>query len=205
MSTMNDPHVEKLFYVVDNDDWLDYGSAEAPPEEEGFRLLVEDKMVCFEMKEHYPTVAAAREVIDSYVAGWELDTDLKEGPGRFRLRFHCSKVVDRNPLPLPPGKVVASGTPIKVIATLGQAVGRVTEAPPKPFPGPSKGLNLTANDPAVITMMHRYEGYIRGRESLLGMAYFCLTVLESRVCKPKRKNVAADYSIDYEVLKKLEH
>lgn len=31
MSTMNDPHVEKLFYVVDNDDWLDYGSAEAPP------------------------------------------------------------------------------------------------------------------------------------------------------------------------------
>ena len=67
MSTMNDPHVEKLFYVVDNDDWLDYGSAEAPPEEEGFRLLVEDKMVCFEMKEHYPTVAAAREVIDSYV------------------------------------------------------------------------------------------------------------------------------------------
>lgn len=54
-------------------------------------------------------------------------------------------------------------------------------------------------------MMHRYEGYIRGRESLLGMAYFCLTVLESRVCKPKRKNVAADYSIDYEVLKKLEH
>lgn len=33
---MNDPHVEKLFYVVDNDDWLDYGSAEPPPKKKDF-------------------------------------------------------------------------------------------------------------------------------------------------------------------------
>ena len=177
-----------MFFVVENDAWLDYGSAEGiPPDEEGFRLLLEDKMVCFEMKEHYPTAGAAKEVIDRYVAEWELDTDLKEGPGRFRLGFHHSEVVDRNPLPPSPGTVVGAVTVIK--------------APPKPFPWPSPGLNLAANDPDVVTMRHRYAEYQQGRESLPGMAYFCLTVFESRASD--RQKAASDYSISRKVLGKV--
>ena len=199
---MNDPHVEKLFYVVEKDDWIDYSSAEGLfREEDGFRLQVEDKMVCFEMKEHYPTVEAALEVIDRYVRNWELDTGLKEEPGRFRLRFQRSKVKDRNPLPLPPGSRVGYGTPIIAIATLGEATGTT---PPRPFPLPSEGLNLDASDPDVDTMYHRYEGYILRRESLPSMAYFCLTVLESLASdKPYRQKAASEYSISSKVLKKI--
>ena len=204
---MNDPHVEKMFYIVENDDWIDYGNAEGVHlEEEGFRLLVEDKMVCFEMKEHYPTVEAAKEIIDRFVAEWELDTDLKEGPDRFRLRFHSSEVVDRNPLLLPPGTVVGSGTPLTASFSFEASVGAVTvtKAPPKPFPWPRQGLNLAANDRDVIVMNHHYAYYMRGRASLPVMAYFCLTMLEFRASgKPKRKKAACEYSIDVEVLDKV--
>jgi hypothetical protein len=53
-------------------------------------------------------------------------------------------------------------------------------------------------------MWQRYEGYLKGRESLLAMAYFCLTVVESSVgLGSQRKRAAERYRIETRVLAKL--
>jgi hypothetical protein len=55
--------------------------------------------------------------------------------------------------------------------------------------------------PDVETLWYRYEGYVQGRELLLGMAFACLTFLEAQV--RGRANVAKTYAIDVAILSKL--
>ena len=51
------------------------------------------------------------------------------------------------------------------------------------------------------SLWHRYRGYLEGREPLLTMAYFCLTVLE--ITAGGRQQAAAMYNISKSVLNTL--
>lgn len=55
--------------------------------------------------------------------------------------------------------------------------------------------------PDVSTLWDRYRGHVGGREPLLAMGYFYLTVLEGGA--GRRANAAAKYRIDGAVLNKL--
>ena len=62
---------------------------------------------------------------------------------------------------------------------------------PSQYLAPPQNFCVT---PDVETLWTRYEGYLRGREPLLPMAYFCLTVIEAayngRANAAKHLNVA---------------
>ena len=62
----------------------------------------------------------------------------------------------------------------------------------------SRRLSFT---PDAATVANRYQGYREGREPLLAMAYFCLTVLEAGA--GGRREAAATYKIHESVLGKL--
>jgi hypothetical protein len=66
------------------------------------------------------------------------------------------------------------------------------------YPSPPKHFRV---NPDVDTLWHRFEGYAQGREPLLSMAYFCLTLLEARA--GDRKNVETMYKVHKKILDRL--
>lgn len=197
---MNDPHVIALFYHIKHGDSVDYSNAEPfIREEKAFRLEVKDKQVRFELKDHYASEEEARKAIEHYIRTWEFTVGLDRGPGCFRLRFDLAQIKDRNPTP---GVVEVSCT-----ARAGAPTARISATVDLfAYPPPPSGIKLT---PDVQTMYDRYMGYRQGREPLTGMAYFCLTILESSTkknCKKNHRMVAAEmYGIEPKVLNDIGH
>ena len=192
---MNDPHVVALTYSIEHGSSVDYSNASPiGHEEEGFKIRVEDKQVRFELKEHYATVKAAREAVEPYIRSWELDASLGRQPGNFKLTFDRPEIIDRNPTPgiVSIGFYARAGTPsVSMSATVTRS-----------YPQPPTGITLESEDPDVQTMYARYEGYCQRRELLASMAYFCLTMLETRLCRG-RQSAANKYEIDKNVLNRV--
>ena len=189
---MNDPQVVALIYHIEHGDSVSYEIAKPfVRDEPAFRVKVKDEEVCFKLKEHYAKEAEARKSIDEYIRAWELDAGLRHGPDYFKLKFDRAKIVDRNPTP---GEIslsanITSGAP-RMSATL-------TIAPPD-YPSPPSSLSIDAN---VQTMYDRYINHLRGRESLVSMAYFFLTIFEDTA--KTRKAAAQYYKIGSRVLNKI--
>ena len=202
--TMNNPHVNALVFGIEHGPALSYSDdAQAIDHDEpGFRVILKDRTVRFELNEHYATTGKARERVRPYVRNWEMDAGLDGRPGDFRLEFQQAEVIDRSP-PLPtPGGTSISATFTAPTPTLRASLSVVSPS----YPPPPSGLTLKADDPDVKTMYDRLSGYYSNREPLPSMAYFCLTMLEYR--RPgrgsqQRRNAAAHYHISKKVLKEI--
>ena len=195
---MNDPHVVALHYNIEHASWIDYSKAD-PLEfrEQAFEVSVADKRVRFAMNDHFATEQQARDAVEDFIRGWELDAALARGPGVFKLRFDKSDIVDRNPTP---GVIRVRVNPIGVAVSLSQPHATVS---PRDFPKPpSTGLTPS---PDVESMFFRYAGYREGREPLATMAYFCLDVLLATTGKRKGrlKAAAKRYRVSQRVLNRL--
>ena len=202
--TMNDPHVDALVFRIEHGPAVSY-SAGAPPiehEEPGFRVMLKDRTVRFELKEHYATKKEARERVGPYVRNWEMDAGLNGRPGDFRLEFQEAVVIDRSPPPPTPGTCNLVAPLTVPTPTVRASLSVVSPS----YPPPPSGPTLDADDPDVATMYHRLSGYYSNREPLPSMAYFCLTVLElpfrgSR--NVRRTATGAHYYIDKKVLDEI--
>ena len=191
---MNDPHVVALVYRFADDRSVDY--SEAPPldhEDEQFRLHIEGQLVCFELKEHCATLEAARTVVEPYIRNWELDAGLRTR--RFKLRFERPEIVDRSPTPGTKGlsAYVSSGESSTQAAVAVVALE---------YPRPPSGLTLDPDNRDVLTMYHRYTGYLEKREPLTSMAYFCLTMLTEYLSKG-REAAASEYRIERKIFDEI--
>jgi hypothetical protein len=182
---MNDPHVSVLVYRVRHDETVSYNKA-SPLECETaiFKVSVKSCEARFEMKEHFPTVEQAREVVEPFIDQWEFAAALDRDPGEFELVFLDAVVEERNP---PPGVVLApqSGALILLGESASLVVGRST------YPEPPTGVAMNTD---VEVMALRHSRYKEGKDTLAGMAYFCLTVLEQaagdRLAMPKKFGIA---------------
>ena len=190
---MNDPHVEALLYRVVHDDVVNY--RKAPPsqfDEPEFRGTVDQGQVRFEMRSHCATIEAARAIVEPYIAAWVVSAGLRAGPNEFNLAYLDAEVVDREPTPgvVELSFTVASKSAMEATPTLDRGK----------YPEPPVGLRVNAD---VRSMYDRYEGYRLGQEPLDSMAYFCLTVVESRHATDRRAQAAQELAIDLQVLKRL--
>ena len=194
---MNDPHVVALLYSVNHDTSVDYSQAKPLiHEESAFRLEVKDNQARFEMKEHYATGEEARYAIENFIRNWESHASLERGPDSFHLEFERAEIKDRNPIP--------DKTSLRATVSLGALKASCSLSVVVPnYPKPSPRVNF--NDPDVQTIHQRYMGYRRDNEPLAGMAYFCLTFLESLSGQNnnRRKAAAHIYQIDKAVLNKI--
>ena len=192
---MNDPHVVALFYEIDHHPSVNYSEAEPLNKEtDRFHIRMEDKLVRVELKEHYASEDAALTAVKPYLRSWELDEALTKGPGRFKLRFDRSEIIDRRPTP----GVVYAATRIRA----GVPSLQVNAVVYARYPTPPSGVTLAADHPDVLTMFNRYEGYLSGSEPLPGMVYFCLTVLEG-LCGGDRSKAVKGYRIGKRVLNRI--
>lgn len=195
---MRDPHVEWLRYRLETAPSVSY--TQPPPLDIDYREFsgrLEEGILTSQMKEHYSSIVAARQVVDPYLRAWELDVALEFGRGEIRFIFEDGKVIDRNPPP--PGQPLQIQKHDAILSMNGALVASL-QITKKEYPNPPMAFRIS---PDVETLWHRYEMYLDGKEPLLSMAYFCLTLLETRGDPGGRKGASSLFNIDIPVLKKL--
>jgi hypothetical protein len=192
---MRDPHVESLLYKLQMAQNVTYDNP-SPLEidYEEFSGCLENGVLTCQMKVHYPSIEAARRVVDPYLRTWEIYTSLNLGRGEMRFVYEDGKMIDRNPPPLGSPQVIQVEG-IGSATAFGNATIHVTR---KQYPKPPKTFRTT---PDFQTLWQRYEMYLDGKEPLLSMAYFCLTVIEAKA--GGRPRAPAIFAIEEEVLRKL--
>jgi hypothetical protein len=191
---MNDQHVSVLNYRVRHDETINYDKA-SPLEYETarFKVSVKGREARFEMKEHFPTVDQALEVVGPFIRQWEFAAALDRRPGEFELVFLDAVVEDYKPTPSVVAAVKASGH-IVVGESLSPVFVRGS------YPEPPTNIEVDAD----VEAMALY--YLRSREGkgrLAAMAYFCLTVLE-RIAGD-RLSIPKKFGVDLTVADTLGH
>jgi uncharacterized tellurite resistance protein B-like protein len=195
---MRDPHVDKLFYKLKHDKSVEYNN---PPAVEGkqkdYRYKLSQGTLQIEMLSHCSSVEDARNLVKPFLKAWEANILLKSGKNLLWFEFEDSEIIDRDP-PSP-------GKAIRDCVTITSRFEMTFVVVEREYPTPPKYL-LSAN---ADTLVNRYQGYLDGKEKLLPMAYFCLTVIEQEGEKRdtekrnKRKKASNYYKIDVNILNKL--
>ena len=201
---MRDPHVEWLQYDLVFGD--DVELLDPPPADFNTplgRIHMEAGTATIYPANHYPAAATAREAVEPMLRAWEIDRALANNGPVMTFQYRNGELVDRNPLPPPaPGEAIKASFNIQLGDVMVNFKGQV-KWPVVEYPRPPETFQYT---PDVETLWNRYQGYLKGREPLLSMAYFCLTILESQAPDGKgkrRSRAAAHYQIDDAVLDKL--
>lgn len=198
---MNDPHVDSLRYRLKTDKSLEF--ADPPPlttETSNLRLRLERNVVTVWPKTHYSSAEDAQEAVEPYLRAWEISEAVRRGRQKFRFEYQSAEVVDRAPssdIARTARHVVSN---FDTVRSISRAVERSSS-----YPGPPQSFVVS---PDVDTMWQRYEQCVQGREPLLSMAYFCLTVLETSARSVPGKGNNRDkalriYAIQDKVLDKL--
>jgi hypothetical protein len=192
---MNNPAVEKLYYTLETSSDLSFDNP--PPlqdEFELFRLRLDKNSLVIDMKSDLPTETEARAVVEPILKAWELDSFLNGGHKSFWFKFLKSQIVDRDPI-LQSGSKVLHVQTGRLTLTGGTVTIHITK---RSYPNPSHTLCYSAD---VKSLEKRYEGYLKGREPLLSMTYFCLSLLVSTA--GDRKLASKKYQIEEKVLRCL--
>jgi hypothetical protein len=151
------------------------------------------------MKLHVTTSEEARALVDPALRDWEMEIELAKGPGELRFIYENAEIIDRTP---PTPGVIRNHVLVTLqdalLVSSGTATRHVTRGK---YPDAPVGFHLT---PDVESILLRFRGYKEGREPLLSMAYFCLTVVESVAGgRNRRRNAAKTFGIAQNVLDKL--
>lgn len=189
---MNDPVVETLEYCLKHSNEISFDNPPKIEEEfRDFKMKLADGLLQIQMKLFFSREVEARTIVEPFLKAWELDNFLKNGYKDFCFEFICSKIVDRNPPTVTRSKVLIAE--VGEFFVFGNKVGfHVTR---KSYPTIPKNLLYT---PDVESLAARYEGFLNGREPLLSMAYFCLSLLQ--FTSGGRIKAANKYNIDKDVL-----
>ncbi len=196
---MRDPHVQWIEYEL-RTTWLFDDPQPLEWRGEHFDITLANGVLRVTMRSHFPSEQEARSAVEPFLQDWEIHTALLQGSRReMRFEFRYAGVIDRDPPP-PDSKidVTASGS-----LTFSSSISVEAQVIKKSYP--AVPTNFRAN-PDVITLWDRFDGYKAGREHLPSMAYFCLTLIESRHegrGRRRREAAAKALSIGLDVLDKL--
>ena len=197
-----DFHVISLRFLLQSNERVTY--VNPPPlefETENIRFRLADGKLTCEMKTHFSTEKEARLVVDPILKAWEADAELPwNRAGELQFKFEGAEIIDRSPAPR---GVVRGHAHITLPPLRVNGVGMVSaHAQRDRYPEPPIDFRLNAD---VESMVHRYMNYLRGREPLPAMAYFCLTVLEAKSGnrKGRRGHVAKTYQVEEAILEKM--
>lgn len=192
---MNDPHVVALSYQ------LVFGSnvRYEPPQSKvtyarpDFDIELFGGEIRFLPKAHFADRNSAQVACRPLVLAWEVAIALEVGSLDVKLQYKSTEIVDRNPTP---GvfhiDAEAAGYAVSFIdANFIRSLRNYPKAPP---------LDFLLN-PESDCIWQRYRMYKEGREPLLSMAYFILSMLE----KPRggRQSAATTLNIDPAILGKI--
>ena len=155
-----------------------------------FALTLTNGKATVEMCARFADEAEARNVVEPFLRGWEIEEALGTTNGSFRFVFENATVSSRETA------IYRHTSSVRVSQI---AVEVLVEGPPKRSAYPSPPTILADAD--VDMLWARFRQYERGGEPLASAAYFCLTLLELR--GRDRKGAAAHYGISSTVLDRL--
>jgi len=188
---MNDPHVVSLTYSFEPTSSLEIVNAPALPiDSDAFTGRLDNGLLTLEPRDHFPDIETARTVSDRFVKAWQIAVGLDLGRAGFSFQYRRAHVIDRK---ADPGSLSASLSGVAAVSAVASVRATRHEYPPPPA-----DFRLT---PEVETLWERYCQYQEGREPLLAMAYFCLTVLVPK--GEDRSDAAQRLSIEERVLDKI--
>jgi len=195
---LQDPHVVNLRYKLITPETTTYKN---PPIVKGncdeFNYCLDNGVLICEMQRHFSTIKKTQEVIEVFLRSWEIQADLKIGYGEVRFQYEDACLIDRKPSLPGKSKVVnLSGTVIISSNASAKLYARRNK-----YPDPPTTFKVTQD---VKNLWQRYKAYLKGKEPLLSMAYYCLTFLENKISgRSRRRNAANLFLIDKEILNTL--
>lgn len=145
-------------------------------------------------KEHYASREEVRAVCEPLVQAWQVLIAVDLGFIDVHLKYERTEVVDRAPTPGVVEIQLEGVAGISVVGTM-TAVSLLKRHVQAPDPT----LRIT---PDVNSLWQRYCQYRRGKEPLLSMAYFVLTVVEG-LGGGTRAMAAATFNVEPKVLAKI--
>lgn len=192
---MVDPSVITLNYLLITAENTSFGNPVMIEEEYlDFKIKLDEGNLVVEMKEHFSSEVQARKRVEPFLKAWELDNFLNLGTKEISFEFLGSKIIDRNPIHSKAPKILYAEVAEFVTANDSITCHLIR----KNYPKPPKGLSYS---PDVESLSKRYEGFLAGREPLISMAYFCLSLLQSSA--KGRTKAATKYKIELDILDKL--
>jgi hypothetical protein len=190
---MNEPHVKSLTYKVVTAADVDYDKASSIEiDTPDFSVVASPSEAIFYMKTHFSKENDAREVVEEFICAWDVVIGLDIAPGDLKLSFNHADIIDLSP---DKDSNVLNVHLVEQAQATDHIKLHVSRAE---LPKPIDGFVVS---PILETMYNRYRNHIEGRESLLSMAYLCLTIIEGS--SGSRKNAAEEYNISKKVLDKL--
>ena len=166
---MRDPHVVSLTYRLETGETVSFqNSPLIESKTDAFDARLDGDSLAIRLKDHFPDVNSARDVVDPWLRSWEIHAALEQnGQREIWFEFVGAEFIDRAPFkPGEPAEVHADASGhghLSSSATLHVIRNRFPE-PPSQF---------TANDD-VCVLWSRFQAHKTGKEPLLSMAYFCL-------------------------------
>jgi len=192
---LRDPHVVELRYrlVLSGDDEF----RDPPPverERDAFSMRLADDLLTVTMKEHHSTVESAQARIGPFLQDWVISAALQYRRRQVSFEYEDADVIDRDPPP--PGEPQVVYMPF--VSSSATAFTPTMSVVRRTYPSPPDAFTAS---PDVQNMWTRYDKYLEGREPLLSMAYFCLTVVEKSA--GSRHDASTMYNINRELLNTL--
>lgn len=169
---MRDSHVEAVYFTVGSADDISYENPEPMKFSNHLGLFtLADGVLKVVPDEHFCSGPEASQAIDGFLRSWEIEADLKRNVGMIRFSYSRADVIDRDPPP--PGEPhVVEAAFASGLAIADCVYGHVTA---RRYPSPPERFSATEYAQHAY---RRWIGYRNGREPLLAMAYFVLTLLE---------------------------
>ena len=196
MTDLRATHIESLVYSLQPSEFVVYDNP--PPLKLNtniFEGTLENNVLTCRLKVYSATEAEAKAAVEGTLRAWEINAALQRGYPEFKFVFQKVVLVDRNP---PEGKETSQPQVVTEAADYIKAEVRFGRIKLGQYPPPPQNFCVT---PEVEALWMRYEGYLRGREPLLAMASFCLTVIKDAY--NGRTAAAKQMNIDEAVLNKI--
>lgn len=189
---MRDPHVQRLYFNIGAEEGTSYRN----PACLSFSNVLgnfetEDNKLIVEPSDHFSSEEEARAVIEPFLRSWEIEADLIGDIGTIRFRFDRVEVIDREPQPEGGSRTIELKAGVMAIVGMAATLTVTRSA----YPGPPQVFRTS---PEVQAAYQRWRNVRAGREPLQSMAYFLLTLIQSRA--GGRKEAAAAFGIDPDVL-----
>jgi hypothetical protein len=191
-------NIIRLIYKVTTNKDIDYDRAkEVRKETDDFIFKLNNKIATFEPKKIFAEnqLDELKSLADDFLKNFQTYTSLISGPPG--LKFRLTNVDYNSIETIKDGK---KHTAIKIHETVYVSDKVEAHVSKNKFPNFHENFKLSED---LELMYKRYEMYRKGEESLLSIAYFCKTFIESKA--GGINDAAQKYNVSPKILKKLGH
>lgn len=192
---MNDPHIVAIRYelVFGKDVVYQAPSGEIVYVLPDFDVEVTGTDITLKPNAHFSSKELARAASDPIMRAWEVKLAMEVATLDVTIKYKNTEVIDRNPTP---GVIELQAEAIAMATAFAHASVRRTFN--RFLPAPEAGFVFTSD---VKSLWQRYRAFKEGKEPLLSMTYFSLTLVVSMA--ENLKQAARALNIDEAILRKL--